>query len=198
MMLVEQTSVPSAALPVAQFKDHLLLGTGFTGASLQDPVLENYLRAAMAAIEARTGKVLLERQYTWSLTAWREPCRQALPLAPISAVTALRVIDRLDVATLIAPTLYRLERDMHRPVLWGATGSLPTIPPLGSAEVDFTAGYGPAWSDVPDDLGQAVMLLAAHFYENRNAASGENVLPFGVSSLIQRYRNVRILGGGRK
>jgi len=56
MMLVEQTSVPSAALPVTEFKDHLLLGTGFTGASVQDPVLENYLRAAISAIEARTGK----------------------------------------------------------------------------------------------------------------------------------------------
>ena len=41
MMLVEQTSVPSAALPVTEFKDHLLLGTGFSGSSLQDPVLES-------------------------------------------------------------------------------------------------------------------------------------------------------------
>lgn len=198
MMLVEQTSVPSAALPVTEFKDHLLLGTGFTGASVQDPVLENYLRAAISAIEARTGKVLLEKQYTWSLTAWRETCRQALPRAPISAVTAVRLVDRLGVASVVAPTLYRLEKDNHRPVLWGATGALPVIPMSGSAEVDFTAGYGPAWSDVPDDLGQAVLLLATHFYENRNAAVGEHVMPFGVSSLIQPYRNVRILGGGVK
>ena len=142
--------------------------------------------------------MLIEKQYSWSLTAWREPCRQALPLAPISAVTALRIVDRLGVATVIGASLYRLERDMHRPVLWGATGSLPAIPAGGTAEVDFTAGFGPAWSDVPEDLRQAVLLLAAHFYENRNAAQGETVMPFGVSSLIQRYRNVRILGGGRK
>ncbi len=198
MMLIEQSSVPGAALPVAEFKDHLTLGTGFTGASVQDAVLEAYLRAAISAIEARTGKVLLEKQYTWALTSWREPCRQALPLAPISAVTAVRTLDRLGVATVVALTAYRLEKDDHRPVLWGATGNLPTIPPGGGAEVDFTAGFGPAWADVPEDLRQAVMLLAAHFYENRNAAEGEHVMPFGVSSLIQRYRNVRILGGGTR
>ncbi len=198
MMLVEQTSVPSAALPVTEFRDHLLLGTGFTGTSLQDPVLENTLRSAIGAIEARTGKVLLEKQYTWSLTAWRERCRQALPRAPISALTELRILDRLDVATVISSTLYRLEKDAHRPILWGATGALPAIPMSGSAEVDFMAGYGPAWADVPDDLARAVLLLATHFYENRNAAVGEHVMPFGVSSLIQPYRNVRILGGGSR
>ncbi len=198
MMLIEQTSVPGTALPVAEFKDHLLLGTGFTGASLQDPVLENYLRAAIAAIEARTGKVLIEKQYLWSISAWREPCRQALPLAPISAVTAVRLVDGLGVASAVSPAAYRLEQDMHRPVLWGASGSLPRIPVSGGAEIEFLAGYGPAWSDVPEDLGQAVMMLAAHYYENRNASAGETVMPFGVSSLIQRYRNVRILGGGAK
>ncbi len=61
MMLVEQTTVPGAALPVAEFKDHLRLGTGFADDGVQDGVLEAYLRAAMAAIEARTGKILLTR-----------------------------------------------------------------------------------------------------------------------------------------
>ncbi len=198
MMLVEQTSVPSAALPVAEFKDHLLLGTGFSGASLQDAVLENYLRAAISAIEARTGKVLLEKQFTWSLGIWREPGRQALPRAPISDVTAVRLIDRQGSPTVVSGALYRLEKDTHRPALLGVSGQLPTIPQAGLAEIDFTAGFGPDWADVPSDLQQAVLMLATHFYENRNAAVGENVMPFGVSSLIQPYRNVRILGGAAK
>ena len=196
MMLVEQTSVPSAALPVTEFKDHLQLGTGFTGDTLQDPVLENYLRSAIAAIEARTGKVLISKSYTWTLTAWREACRQALPLAPVGSVDALRILDRLGAITVIDPAKYRLELDMHRPVLWGV-GNLATIPLYGTAEVDFTAGHGPAWDDVPDDLALAVFLLATHFYENRNGAGGD-AMPAAVSSLIQRYRNVRIMGGGAK
>ena len=69
MMLVEETTVPLSALPVAQFKDRLRLGSGFSDDGLQDSVLESYLRAAIAAIEARTGKILIERAFTWTLSA---------------------------------------------------------------------------------------------------------------------------------
>jgi uncharacterized phiE125 gp8 family phage protein len=196
MMLVEQTTVPSIALPVAEFKDHLLLGTGFADDGSQDAILENYLRAAIAAIEARTGKVLVSKQYTWTLTAWREASHQPLPLAPVFAIDALRIIDRTDVATIVDATGYVLEKDMHRPKLWASGYSLASIPIGGTAEIDFWAGYGAAWSDVPVDLGQATYMLASHFYENRSATSGsDGAVPFGVSALIERYRNIRIIGG---
>lgn len=198
MLLVEQTSVQSAALPVAEFKDHVLVGTGFSTDSAQDVVVENYLRAAIAAIEARTGKVLLSKQFTWSLTAWREHGRQALPLAPIENIDEVRVIDRLGQATILAAMKYRLEKDAHRPVLWGADTSLPSIPVGGSAEIDFTAGYGNIWANLPVDLQHAVFLLAAHFYDNRKMVGNDIEMPFGVTSLIERYRNVRLFGGSGK
>ena len=65
MMLIEETAVPSEALPVDAFKAHLRLGTGFSEDTLQEPVLESFLRAAMSAIEARTGKILIERDFSW-------------------------------------------------------------------------------------------------------------------------------------
>ena len=199
MMLVEQTTVPSAALPVAEFKDHLLLGTGFADDALQDGILENYLRASIAAIEARTGKILVTKQYTWSLTAWRETCRQALPLAPVFGLDELRIVDRTGAATIIDPAIYNVEPDMHRPRVWASGASLPSIPLGGTAELDFVAGYGAMWSNVPVDLGQAVFLLAAHYYESRAATSdGAGAMPFGVNTLIDRYRNVRVLGGGAR
>lgn len=71
MLLVEDTTIPTAVLPVADFRDHLRLGTGFADDGLQDAVLERHLRAAMAAIEARTGKILIARDFTWTLTAGR-------------------------------------------------------------------------------------------------------------------------------
>ena len=194
-MLVEQGSVPLGALPITEFKDHLLLGTGFSAGSVQDPVLENYLRSSIAAIEARTGKVLIEKQYSWTLTAWREACRQALPLAPISTVDVVRLIDRLGVVTVVDAADYRLEVDTHRPVLWSSAGNLPPIATGGTVEIDFTAGFGAAWGTVPDDLALAVFLLAAHFYENRAGLGTDGGMPFDVSSLIQKYRNVRIFGG---
>ena len=57
MMLIEETTVPDVALPVEDFKAHLRLGTGFGPETLQDEVLAGFLRAAISAIEARTGKI---------------------------------------------------------------------------------------------------------------------------------------------
>ncbi len=196
MMLIEQTSVPAIALPVDQFKDHLRLGTGFADDAVQDTVLETYLRSAMAAVEARTGKILVSRQYMWSLTAWRSLSSQAFPVAPVSAISSVTVLDRLDVATVVDPATYKLQKDDHRPKILSIDSCLPGISIGGSAEIVFTAGYGPTWGDLPADLGHAAMLLAAHYYENRHINTLQDAgMPFGVTTLIERYRTVRILGG---
>jgi uncharacterized phiE125 gp8 family phage protein len=198
-MLVELTAVPDLALPVASFKDHLRLGSGFADDDLQDDLLRTYLRAAMAAIEARTGKVLLARDFSWSVEGWRELGGQALPVAPVTAVTSVTLVDRAGTGTAVAADLYRLQPGSQRPKLVSTRLHLPLIPHQGRAEVVFTAGYGAAWTDLPADLAQAVLLLAAHYYEHRTAVlAGERPMPFGVSILIDRYRAVRLFGEGAR
>ena len=198
MMLIEQTTVAAAALPLGQFKDHLRLGTGFADDGSQDALIEALLRAAMAAVEGRTGKVLLSREFAWTMTAWREVDCQALPVAPVGQLLELKVIDRGGVETVIDAGAYRLESDTHRPKLVANGAQLPAISVGGSAEIRFEAGFGAAWTAVPPDLGQAVFLLAAHYHEHRDeAALGDRDMPFGVAGLIERWRTVRILGGGQ-
>lgn len=198
MMLVEQAEVPVGALPVQAFRDHLRLGTGFADDGIQDSVLEGCLRAAIAAIEGKTSKALLDRPFKWTVNAWRDLGRQTLPLAPVSAVTTLRIVDRTGVPTLIDPSRYRLEPDAHRPSVVAIGLVLPTIPVAGTAEIEFTAGYGPAWQDVPGDLRQAVLLLAAHYYEIRHQTEAQSGgIPAGVASLLERYRNLRLFGSMR-
>lgn len=195
-MLVEQTSVAAASLPVADFRDHLRLGTGFADEGAEDSILETFLRAAIAAVEAWTGKVLLERDFSWSLMAWRDGRAQTLPVAPVSEILTVRIIDCLDWQSIVDPAKYRLQQDTHRPVLMARGSRLPTIPPQGSVSIEFTAGFGGNWLDVPADLSQAVMLLAAYYYEYRHEMRvGGAVMPYGVSSLVDRWRNVRLVGG---
>ena len=193
MMLVEETSVPLLALPVAEFKQHLRLGSGFGEDDVQDSVLESFLRAAMAAIESRTSKVLIERIFSWSLAVWNSDQGQGFPVAPVSAVESVTLVDRLGDSAIVAPSAYRLFADQQRPQLRPTAACLPTIPSDGQVEMRFLAGFGPEWSDVPADLRQAVMLLATHYYEYRDetALSG-GCMPFGVTSLIERYRPIRM------
>ena len=196
MMLVEETTVPVSALPVAEFKDHLRLGSGFSDDGVQDAVLESYLRAAMAAIEARTGKILIERAFSWSLTAWRDARRQPLPVAPVNAISGVTLLDRLGQETVFEG--WYLAPDMQRPSLQPAGTCLPALPTGGSVRIGMLAGFGPDWSDLPSDLAQAVMLLAAHYYEYRHDVSRASpAMPMGVQALIESYRTVRLFMGGR-
>jgi len=197
MMLIELTAVPASALPLAGFKDHLRLGTGFADDSVQDALAEGYLRAAMAAIEGRIGKALIARDFQLTLSAWRDGSVQALPVAPVTVIASVTLRTAAGQAVVLPATSYRLIRDAHRPKLAAMSGFLPDVPTDGAAEVVFTAGFGVTWADVPGDLAQAVFLLAAQFHENRHEGGDRaSTLPFGVMALIERWRTVRVLGGG--
>ncbi|WP_226621683.1 head-tail connector protein [Alloyangia pacifica] len=193
MMVIEETQVPDAALPVAALKRQLRMGSGFEEDGLQDDVLHSFLRAALAAIEARTGKALLVRSFLWTHHGWRDAEGAVFPLAPVVAVSQLTLVDRYGVAQDVSPERYRLEVDAFAPVLRPQRGALPDVPTGGSAEVRFTAGYGAGFDDLPPDLGQAVLLLAAHYYEYRDeTALSQGCMPFGVTALIARYRPLRL------
>ncbi|WP_299843145.1 head-tail connector protein [uncultured Roseovarius sp.] len=197
MMLIEETAVLPAALPLAEFKTHLRLGTGFTDDDIQDALMESFLRAGISAIEARTGKILIERSFSLTLSQWRDVSGHPFPLAPVSAITSLRLRDRADEEEVVDPAHYRLEADAHRPMIRPAGAVLPVIPLGGTVEIGLVAGLAVDWAGLPADLGQAVLLLAAHYYENRNeTALGGGCMPFGVTSLIERYRTIRLFGGG--
>lgn len=196
MMLTEMTTVPGASLPVQALKDHLRLGTGFAEDGMQDGLIEAYLRAAMAAVEGRIGKVLLARQYKLALEDWRAAGEQPLPVAPVSAIVSVTVVNAAEAASVVDPGRYKLVPDLHRPKLVAVGVLLPLVPMDGRAEVVFDAGFGATWGQVPADLAQAVILLAAEYYEVRQVGEGREAgLPYAVQALIERWRTVRILGG---
>ena len=196
MMLTEITQVSAASLPVQAMKDHLRLGSGFGTDGLQDGLIEAHLRAAMAAIEGRIGKVILSRSFKLVLDDWRDQGEQPLPVAPVTSVASVALIDAAAVSTVLAASRYRLVADQHRPKLAAVGLLLPSVPSDGRIEIVFVAGFGAAWSAVPADLAQAVLLLAAEYYENRQSMGTPAGLPAAVQVLIERWRTVRVLGGG--
>jgi uncharacterized phiE125 gp8 family phage protein len=194
MTLTELAPLSDAALPVAGFRAHLRLGTGFADSASQDAALAGYLRAAIGVIEGRIGKALITRSFRLSLTQWRWPDTQALPLAPVSAVSALTLFDAQGQATQADPARWRLVADSMRPRLAATGTALPAIAARGRAEVTFDAGLASEWAGLPGDLAQAVFLLAAQYYEGRTGAVHDIAPP--VAALLARWQPVR-LGGGR-
>ena len=58
----------------------------------------------------------------------------------------------------------------------------------------FEAGYGPAPEDVPAPLRLAILMLAGHWFERREAAVETTLerLPLGVAALISPFRRIRL------
>ena len=194
MELNELTAVPSADLPVAELSAHLHLGTGFADDGSQNSVLESYLRAALSAIESRIGKAIFERRFQWTVFAWNDSGRQGLPIAPVSAIESLKIVNATGAETVVNPSTYQLVRDTMRPSIIASGGGFPNIPGGGHADLTLLAGYSAVWSTIPTDLQQAVLLMAAHYFENRQGEANATDLPATVLALIAPYRPMRLSG----
>jgi len=191
-MLIEETPIPDAVLPLEAFKAHLRMGSGFGSDDVQDGVIASFLRAAIAAVEARTGKAVLTREFCLAVTGWHMSDVHVLPIAPVVSIERVEQVAADETRTVADPAGYYLQRDAQRPKLRG-TAVLPEVPKGGAVDVVFQAGFAPEWANVPSDLRQAVLMLAAHYYEYRNDTGlSEGCMPFGVSALIERYKQMRL------
>ena len=192
-MLSELEPVAAAELPLAELRDHLRLGTGFADEAVQDPILEAVLRAALAAVEARTGRALIARGFAWRVGEWRDPERAVLPLAPVEVLSSAEIEDAGGERRDVAGRLILRRPAGARPVVTGRGGCLPRIPVGGTAVIVFAAGFGP-WAAVPADLRQAVLTLAAALYEDRGGMETREVPPL-VAALLAPWRIMRLRTG---
>ncbi len=195
MDLRETSPIPAAALPVAELRDHLRLSSGFSDDTTQDGLLQQYLRAAVACVEGRISRALYQRGYVLRLGRWRDGYAEQLPIAPVVSVESVTLIDRDGGEIVVDPSRYALDADGMRPRLEAAGTALPGIPAHGAAKIAFTAGFGVAWANIPADLRQAVLLLAAQYYEGREAGGDED-MGFAVRALLERWRDLRLGGRG--
>ncbi|MEM6438139.1 MAG: hypothetical protein AAF763_00365 [Pseudomonadota bacterium] len=192
--VIELEAPATAAVSLEDLAAHLRLGEGFSSEAEDVSALEGLARAASAAVEASTGKALIRRRFKWTVLRWRDPVFAPFPVAPVPQVHAVTLVDSDGAWSTADPTAWVLRSDALRPCLVGpGGGDLPGIPRDGSAEIEFTAGYGDDPSGVPEALRHAVRLLAAHYHEQRHAAGGRlREIPHGVESLISPFRQVRL------
>lgn len=193
MILTETSPAAVNPVPLDEFAAHLRLAQGFADDSAEDGLLELYLRNATSVVEARVCKALIRREFKLQVTAWNRDGLLVLPVGPVAAIGSLSFIRGAETIVLTADS-WSLEIATSRQRVTGpGGGALPAIPDGHLAELVFDAGFGESWNDVPGDLSQAVMLLAAHYFENRtgDAEPGQGI-PVAVQALLETQQPVRL------
>ncbi|MBX3508920.1 MAG: head-tail connector protein [Parvibaculum sp.] len=180
---------PPAEEPVtlAEARAHLRLD-----AAEEDALLQALVTAARTALEAETRRAFITQQWRLTLDDW--PSRPIeLPLAPVAEVTAVKVALLSGAMLAIDPAFYEVDAKGEPPRLAAKRGQAWPMPAtrLAGIEVEFTAGYGDA-AAVPQPLKQALLLLVAHWFENRAPVGGGRELPLTVSALVAPYRRMRL------
>jgi uncharacterized phiE125 gp8 family phage protein len=159
-----------------------------------DGLIASLIRAARERIESRTGRAVMAQTWRVVLDQWPAGARVALPILPVIAVTAVRVLDASGLASVLAAPLYALEPGAEPPVL--ALNNPPNPGRIrGGIEIDVVAGYGTVSADCPEPLRQAMRLLVTAAYEARGPEREGERRPdvIGeVERLIAPYRQIKI------
>ncbi|PWR19145.1 head-tail connector protein [Zavarzinia compransoris] len=179
-------------LSLAEARLHLRLDD-----TAEDGLVAALIVAARQLAERHLGRALITQGFRLWLDAWPAGRRALdLPRPPLAAVEAVTTYDEDGLATVLEPGRYLADLVATPGRLVLRAGSAP---PVGSRAanaiaVDYTAGYGPAGTDVPEPVRRGMALLLGHLFESREAGAGGGArpLPLGVEALWSPYRVVRL------
>jgi uncharacterized phiE125 gp8 family phage protein len=158
-----------------------------------DPLIAAFIAAARLHVEAQTGLALVTQSWRMVLDCWPANGRIAVRPAPLQALAAARVFDFDGEARVI--DLQSFVPDASASTLAFIPCALPMPTRIAAGiELDFTAGFGDAASDVPEPLRQAIRFLVAHWHENRAVVAGAEVAPVppNAAALMGPYRRLAL------
>lgn len=157
----------------------------------EDTYLDGLIAAAIAYVDGEgiLGRAMITQ--TWAQWVNQSPGWVRLTMGPFIALTAVEYYDAA--GTLQTATLGNFETRLCDDfVICGPKDgySWPTADTRDDAiKISYTAGFGAA-AAVPAGIKHALLLLVAHWYQNREAASDKPLrdIPMAVDALIGNER----------
>lgn len=167
-----------------------------------DVLLAGNIRAARELAESYTKRTFVESTWRLSSSAFPSDCwwREAgvtLPMGPVMAIASVTYLDPSGVRQSIAADGYQLAQDEEPAMLyppyserwpWGRTDQ-------GAVQIEYLAGYegsgSPAGAEnVPEVAKQAIRMLVAHWFANRENSGAANLqdIPYGFERLLDSIR----------
>jgi uncharacterized phiE125 gp8 family phage protein len=157
-----------------------------------DDLIGVLIKAARCEVEAATRRALITQGFRVVMDCWPKSNRVVSPVSPLRSVTAARVRGADGSASNLNLVAFTLDTVSSPGVIDFDRGAV--IEPgqrIASIEIEITAGYGESAASVPEPLRQAMRLLIARYYENRDQIESDK-LPDAVAALIAPYRVVSL------
>lgn len=172
-------------ITVAQLKKHSRVTS-----SAEDDICATMIKAARMWCEAYAKRVFVTQTWDFFLDNCFPSSEIPLPKPRLQSVTHIKYVDT-------AGVLQTLDSSKYQVSVAGIIGRIApafdevwptTRAVLDAVQIRAVCGYGNA-AAVPDNIVQAVYLLAAHFYQNREGiivGSGIDAkeIPLGIRSLL--------------
>lgn len=171
----------------------------------ENGLISAFLSAATAHLDGWTGilgRCLSEQEWREDFDCFGAIMR--LRLWPVTEITSITWRNAVGQMATVSSDDYALMSDSTGAYIrfkdnYIAPGDLYQV---GAVSVTYVAGYpaiepeggGDPVSTVPAPIKTAIMLLAAHWYQNREAVSADAgaVLPLSVSALLAPYKRRRL------
>ena len=192
MSLVMTSGPALEPVGLAEAKAHLRVD----GAA-EDSLIQSLVITSRLHIEAALGLALVTQSWSWFLDRWPKSGRLVLPLRPVVALASVRLWNDDGGSVSLDPAGFLLDGHGMPPRLAALSTAGLGQPrrALNGVEIAFTAGFGPAPADVPETIRHALLLLVAHWYENREPVeigASASAVPAMVSELLQPFRRRRL------
>lgn len=158
-----------------------------------DIVIQRLIDASVAFVDAQGVLGFAMITQTWGQWLGPNPGTVSLLLGPVQSVSAIKYYDAdgvLQTATL---------SDFN---VFGTPNRITVSPKSGKAwpitqtrddaiKIEYVVGYGATSASVPQTVRHALMMLVAHWYENRETSAEKQMvdLPYGFSEMIGIERN---------
>ncbi len=155
-----------------------------------DGLIAALIVSAREIAEKHLNRALVRQQWRMVRDQWPAGALR-FPFAPLIAVDAVRVADAAGDFQILAPDIFIVNSHAEPGLMVLKSGALWPRPgqKIAGIEIDFTAGYGDSWNDVPAAIRQGLLQRIAHFYETRGA---EGDIPGNVLHIWQPFKVMRL------
>jgi uncharacterized phiE125 gp8 family phage protein len=151
--------------------------------------IQGYIKAARSDLDGylgRMGECLITQTWEWVFDQFPAAKILELPLRPVQSVVSITYTDAWGTFQMFPNTSYVVDVTSWIPRIGLASGASwpPAAGTLGSAQIQFVAGYGEHSWEIPPVYRQGLLLMLTHLYEHRGDDAVDVPIPSSYWNLL--------------